>query len=138
MLLAIDVGNTNVKLGVFDGERMVASWRIRTARERTADEYGAETIELLLQRRIEPSALFAAAPRLRAVEMVPPQSPIGRSTVEALQSGIVCGFAGLADGLVARFRRLVGEGATVIATRGLAHVIQPVTETIKAMDPDLT
>ena len=40
MLLAIDVGNTNIVLGVFDGERLAESWRLATLRERTADELG--------------------------------------------------------------------------------------------------
>jgi type III pantothenate kinase len=40
MLLAIDVGNTNIVLGVFDGTRLVRSWRLATIRERTSDELG--------------------------------------------------------------------------------------------------
>lgn len=40
MLLAIDVGNTNIVLGVFDGDRLAESWRLATMRERTADEVG--------------------------------------------------------------------------------------------------
>ncbi|MGE3178653.1 MAG: type III pantothenate kinase [Vicinamibacterales bacterium] len=40
MLLAIDVGNTNIVLGVFDGARLVQSWRLQTVRERTQDELG--------------------------------------------------------------------------------------------------
>ena len=40
MLLAIDVGNTNTVLGVFDGIRLVHSWRLQTVRERTSDELG--------------------------------------------------------------------------------------------------
>ena len=40
MLLAIDVGNTNIVLGVFDGDRLTESWRLATMRERTADEIG--------------------------------------------------------------------------------------------------
>ena len=40
MLLAIDVGNTNIVLGVFDGDRLAESWRLATLRERTADELG--------------------------------------------------------------------------------------------------
>jgi type III pantothenate kinase len=40
MLLAIDVGNTNIVLGVFDGARLSESWRLATMRERTADEAG--------------------------------------------------------------------------------------------------
>jgi type III pantothenate kinase len=40
MLLAIDVGNTNIVLGVFEGDRLAESWRLATLRERTADEIG--------------------------------------------------------------------------------------------------
>jgi len=40
MLLAIDVGNTNIVLGVFDGDALVHSWRLQTIRERTSDELG--------------------------------------------------------------------------------------------------
>ena len=40
MLLAIDVGNTNIVLGVFDGDALVHSWRLQTLRERTSDELG--------------------------------------------------------------------------------------------------
>src|SRR5262249_35767796 len=43
MLLAVDVGNTNVKLGVYDGRSLLASWRLTTRREQTADEYGVFT-----------------------------------------------------------------------------------------------
>lgn len=40
MLLAIDVGNTNIVLGVFDSKKLVQSWRLQTLRDRTADELG--------------------------------------------------------------------------------------------------
>ena len=40
MLLVIDIGNTNTSLGVFDGERLVAHWRLTTERARTGDEWG--------------------------------------------------------------------------------------------------
>ena len=40
MLLAIDIGNTNVSLGVFDGENLIACWRMKSDGARTADEYG--------------------------------------------------------------------------------------------------
>jgi type III pantothenate kinase len=46
MLLAIDVGNTNIVLGVFDGERLTNSWRLATMRERTADEVGILVVHL--------------------------------------------------------------------------------------------
>jgi type III pantothenate kinase len=40
MLLALDVGNTNVTIGAFQGERLAGRWRLRTIREQTADEWG--------------------------------------------------------------------------------------------------
>src|SRR6267142_587293 len=50
MLLVADVGNTNTKIGVFDGERLLVSWRLTSRREQTADEYGL-FIETMLQSR---------------------------------------------------------------------------------------
>ena len=40
MLLALDVGNTNVTIGTWDGPRLAGRWRLRTIREQTADEWG--------------------------------------------------------------------------------------------------
>ena len=53
MLLAIDVGNTNITLGVFDGATLVQSWRLQTLRERTADELGLIVDGLFSHSRIE-------------------------------------------------------------------------------------
>ena len=47
MLLAVDIGNTNVKLGVFEGEKLKATWRIATDTAKLADEYAVVIIELL-------------------------------------------------------------------------------------------
>ena len=55
MLLAIDVGNTNIVLGVFDGERLVDSWRLATLRERTSDEIGIWVGQLFEHRGINQS-----------------------------------------------------------------------------------
>ena len=52
MLLAIDVGNTNIVLGVFDGDRLAESWRLATLRERTADEIGILVTHLFERSRI--------------------------------------------------------------------------------------
>lgn len=57
MLLAIDIGNTNIVLGVFEGERLSESWRLATLRERTADEHGILVTQLFDQRRIEPERI---------------------------------------------------------------------------------
>ena len=53
MLLAIDVGNTNIVLGVFDGQDLVQSWRLQSLRERTADELGLLVDGLFAHSRIE-------------------------------------------------------------------------------------
>jgi type III pantothenate kinase len=53
MLLAIDVGNTNIVLGVFDGATLVQSWRLQTLRERTSDELGLLVDGLFAHNRIE-------------------------------------------------------------------------------------
>src|SRR5437867_8490777 len=50
MLLVADVGNTNTKIGVFDGDRLLVSWVLTSRREQTADEYGV-FIETLLRAR---------------------------------------------------------------------------------------
>ena len=68
MLLAIDVGNTNIVLGVFDGERLKESWRLATLRERTADEMGVWVSQLFEHRHVD-------AKRIRGIIMasvVPP------------------------------------------------------------------
>src|SRR4030081_3134050 len=53
MLLAVDVGNTNVTLALFDGERLAADWRVTSHRERTADELAVELRQLFELRGFE-------------------------------------------------------------------------------------
>ena len=47
MFLAIDIGNTNVTLGVYDDERLRATWRLATVHDRMSDEYGILLTQLL-------------------------------------------------------------------------------------------
>lgn len=54
MLLAIDVGNTNIVLGVFEGQQLTRSWRLATYRERTADELGMMVTQLFRHAGLEP------------------------------------------------------------------------------------
>ncbi len=63
MLLAIDVGNTNVTIGVFDGDRLVHSWRLAALRERTADELGifVTPMEEMCERYFSHTALIVDA-----------------------------------------------------------------------------
>ena len=68
MLLAIDVGNTNVTIGVFDGDRLAHSWRLASLRERTADELG-----ILLTRLFEQAHLpVAKVDGIAVASVVPP------------------------------------------------------------------
>ncbi len=55
MLLAIDVGNTNIKYGVFDGENLRVSFRVSSRLSRTADEYGSVLVNLLSDSEIKKS-----------------------------------------------------------------------------------
>ena len=57
MLLALDVGNTNVTIGVYDGDQVLATWRLATDIERLADEYAVIILGLLRNERIEPSSI---------------------------------------------------------------------------------
>ena len=248
MLLAIDVGNTNTVLGVFDGADIVEHWRIATDPDRTADELavvlrgllarsviGAEsaitgvalcsTVPSVLHemremfRRyfddvpaviVEPGtktgvpvrydnpkevgsdritnaaaavhlyggpaivvdfgtstnfdavslrgefvggalapgieisvdALSRRAAQLLKVELARPARVIGKTTVEALQSGIIFGFAGQVEGIAARMAAELAPGdpdsVTIIATGGLAPLIIDEVRVIDAYEPWLT
>jgi type III pantothenate kinase len=242
MLLAVDVGNTNVKLGVYDDRRLVASWRLTTRREQTADEYGVFTHTMLRSHGLEPpqvkdvavsstvpavqrtieematryfglspfvvdpgvnvtlpmrvdyprevgpdrvvkvlaavelygpplividfgtattfecvspqgefiggaiapgiatsaEALTARAARLFRVDLTRPPSAIGRNTVTNIQSGIVYGYAGLVDGLVARMRAEMEGAPRVVATGGLVGLMDGLARAIDVVNPHLT
>lgn len=242
LLLCIDVGNTQISLGVYRGESLVRDWRMRTDPAITADElevavtallggYATEVdgiaalstvpsvlreLRLMLDRRasittvvvgpgvrtgvpllvdnprevgadrvvntlaahhrfgttcvvvdfgtatnidvvsakgeflggaiapgieISMDALALRAAALRHVELLPPRSVIGKNTVEALQSGLLYGYAGQVDGLVRRILSELGPTAgpvTVVGTGGLAPLMQGVSDTITVYAPDLT
>ena len=74
----------------------------------------------------------------RKVELAKPRNVIGKSTVEALQSGIVYGFAGQIDGIVERMVKELGGNARVIATGGLAPVVLDASAVIDVHEPWLT
>ncbi len=242
MLLAIDVGNTNTVMGVFDEETLRDAWRIKTDARETADELALtfrgllagtpisgvaacstvpavlRELRAMLERYypdvptllVEPGvrtgvgvvmdnpkevgtdricnaaaahhlvdgpcivvdfgtstnfdcvsargdfvggalapgieisldALAGRAAQLRKVELVAPRSPIGKNTVEALQSGILYGFAGQVDGMVRRLSAALAptepESVQVIATGGLATLVIDHSQTVTRYEPDLT
>ena len=57
MLLALDIGNTNIVVGVFEGERLTHSWRLSTQRQRTADEMGMWALQFFQHGRLDPAAV---------------------------------------------------------------------------------
>lgn len=243
MLLVIDVGNTNIVMGVYDGEKLNAHWRIRTERNTTEDEFNvlaaglfargaldfrqikktaissvvppmvnildtfvrkylghaphwinaksypgmpilygnpnevgadrivnavaayqryktelividfgtATTFDVITRKGeylggaispgigISAEALFARSSKLPRVEIFKaPVSVVGKDTIGSMQSGIIFGYAGLVDGMVQRIRAERNTQSKVIATGGLAPLIQNVSTTIEAVEPDLT
>lgn len=83
-------------------------------------------------------ALVQRAAQLRKVELTRPPQVIARSTVAAMQSGVLYGFVGLVDGLVGRMRAELGGRATVVATGGLAELIAPECRSVDHLDPLLS
>jgi type III pantothenate kinase len=242
MLLAIDIGNTNITLGIFQGDQLRATWRLAPDVNRLADEYGVLMVSLLSHEGLskedldaavmcsvvpdlEPvfeqvcrryfdvtplvvgtgvrtglrilydsprdvgadrvadavaaihlygtplilvdlgtgavfnaiskegdyvggaiapglgiaaEALFRRAARLYRVELARPKSAIGRNTVAAVQSGLIFGYVGLVEGMVARFKAELGGEAKVVATGGYAELLAPETSVIDVIDLNLT
>jgi type III pantothenate kinase len=82
--------------------------------------------------------LIARTAQLPNVELSAPERVLGQNTVECLQSGIMYGYASLVDGLVAKLRAELPFECDVVATGGLAVVIAPHTQSLRAVEPDLT
>ena len=242
MLLAIDIGNTDTTLGVFDGEELRATWHMATGVHRMADEYAALLLNLLRQQGLDipdikavalcsvvpplistfdelfqryfnisplvvgvgvktgvrirmdnprevgadrianaaaahhlyggpvivadlgtattfdtvskegdylggaiapgimtgAEALFTRAAMLPRVELARPKRAIGTNTIAAMQSGIIFGYVGLIEGIVARIQKELGEKAKVVATGGVAKLLAKETAVIDVVNPDLT
>jgi len=84
------------------------------------------------------AALTSRGAKLPAIDLLPPRTVIGKSTVDAIRSGVIYGFAGAIDGILARLLAELGEETDVIATGGLAGAIVPFTERIDEIDDMLT
>ncbi len=87
---------------------------------------------------ISVDALIGATAALRRVEFLPPRSPIGKNTVEAIQSGVIYGHAGLVDGIIGRISAEFDGAVNVLATGGLASTIVPHCATVDIVDEFLT
>jgi type III pantothenate kinase len=242
MLLCIDIGNTNIAFGLFDGDVLGPHWRIRTIHEKMPDEYGI-TIDQLFRHRgfgpdnvtgiaiasvvppltpifvqvcnqylgqdplvvdagvrtgvrirydntrevgadrvvdavavralygvpacvvdfgtattfdavsaqgdylggaiapgigIAAQALFERTAKLPRVELSRPPAAIGTNTPHSIQSGLLYGYVGLVEGMVARFKAELGPDTKVVATGGLAEVIARESDVLEVVDPWLT
>ena len=83
-------------------------------------------------------ALFQRTAKLPRIDLVRPPQAIGANTVQAMQSGILFGYVGLVEGMIARFREELGDGMRVVGTGGLAPLIAKETPSIEVVDPWLT
>ena len=242
MLLTIDIGNTNIMLGLYDDDELGPHWRLSTNHERMPDEFAMQLVSLLqfagvgldridgvaiasgvpiltsrwtevcreylgceplvvsarhktgitirydnpdavgadrivdaaaayhryggpacivdfgtattfeaitaageyLGGAIAPGigiaadALAQRAAKLPKVDLVRPPSVIGRNTVHSMQSGLLFGYVGLVEGMVARFKVELGQATQVIGTGGLAPLIAGETSVIDIIAPWLT
>jgi type III pantothenate kinase len=87
---------------------------------------------------IAADALFQRAAKLPRVDLTRPPAAIGRNTPHAIQSGLLYGYVGLVEGMVARFGAELGLEMQVIGTGGLAETVARETDVIQIVAPWLT
>jgi len=118
MLIAFDIGNTTVAIGVFDGRKLVRDWHVRSDRDKTCDEYGVILRNLLSMAGIEPSAVKAAI----ISSVVPPLTPVFQALCRQLFGGrpFVVG-PGLKTGMPILYDAPAEVGADRITAAVAAH-----------------
>ncbi|MDP9293858.1 MAG: type III pantothenate kinase [Actinomycetota bacterium] len=87
---------------------------------------------------ISMEALTERAAALPKIELGTPRALIGKTTIDAIRSGIVYGFAAMVDGMLGRLRAELGDDMRALATGGLAAAIVPFCEAIDEVDDELT
>lgn len=80
MLLAVDIGNTNIAIGIFRGKKLIENWKIRTEKEKTSDEYALILLDLFHFSRLEVDAIKAVI----ISSVVPPLTPVFQSLSQKL------------------------------------------------------
>ena len=83
-------------------------------------------------------ALTERAAALPRIDLVEPRALVGKSTVDAIRSGMIFGYAAMVDGIVGRLREQLGEGTKAIATGGLARTVVPFCDSLDEVDDLLT
>src|SRR5215216_6757135 len=83
-------------------------------------------------------ALSERAAALPRIELIEPRTLIGKSTVDAIRSGMIFGYAAMVDGIVNRLREQLGAATKAVATGGLAHVVVPFCDSLDVVDDLLT
>ncbi len=87
---------------------------------------------------ISTEALYTRASKLPRIEIAKPKDIIGKNTVTAMQSGILYGYVGQVEGIVARIKSQAAVDPKVVATGGLASLISKESSVINIVDPFLT
>jgi type III pantothenate kinase len=87
---------------------------------------------------ISTEALYSRASKLPRIEIARPNSIVGKNTVSAMQAGILYGYVGQVEGIVARMKEQAKVNPKVIATGGLATLIAKESDIIDIVDPFLT
>jgi type III pantothenate kinase len=83
-------------------------------------------------------ATYRTASQLRRVDLITPDSAIGKNTVAAMQSGLIFGYVDLIEGMVRRFKTELGGDVKVVATGGQAALIAKETDIFDHVNKDLT
>jgi len=83
-------------------------------------------------------ALSDRAAALPKIDLVEPRSLVGKSTVDAIRSGMIFGYAAMVDGIVGRLREQLGADTKALATGGLAQIIVPFCDSLDVVDDLLT
>lgn len=118
MLLTIDIGNTNIIAGVFDGDRLIAHWRVATDYARTADEYGITFLDVLSTRGVEPSTIHSVA----LSSVVPPLTPVfGKMSQNYFHAVPLIVTSDLDTGLTFRFDQPQEIGSDRIVNAAAAY-----------------
>ena len=72
------------------------------------------------------------------MELVVPPKVIGKTTIDAIRSGLVYGYVALVEGMIERISEELEDDPVVVATGGLATLISSLTDSIDRVEPNLT